>query len=286
MSEPPGPPEPPVRRGPAFEMPPPPRRLPPPERPTPTDPAQVSPPARRNTPAQWAFLAALVGVIGYFAVRGGSLQRADLVFFGVLIPSIILHEVSHGAAALLFGDRTAQEAGRLTLNPIKHIDPFWTVILPAMMVFYTGQAFGMAKPVPVNPGRMRSPRNHGMLTALAGPATNLVIAAVAWALYRLTYGSTDPTAPFRRTDTPLLAEVLFSLGLANVVLAVFNLIPIPPLDGSAVPERILPQRFLVPYLRLRQFSFFLFIGLFLLGSDVFGRVLDPFVELWFRLLFT
>jgi Zn-dependent protease len=80
--------------------------------------------------------------------------------------------------------------------------------------------------------------------------------------------------------------VLFSLGLANVVLAVFNLIPIPPLDGSSVVERVLPERLLASYLKLRQFSFFLFIGLFLLGSDVFGRILDPFVELWFDLLFT
>lgn len=222
----------------------------------------------------------------YFALRGGSLQRADIVFFAVLIPSIILHEVSHGAVALLFGDRTAQEAGRLTLNPLKHIDPFWTVILPAMMVFYTGRAFGMAKPVPVNPGRMRSPRNHGMFTALAGPATNLVIAAVTWVAYRAAYGSDDPAAPFRTPDTPLLAEVLFSLGLANVVLAVFNLIPIPPLDGSSVFERILPERMLIPYLKIRQFSFFLFIGLFLVGSDIFGRILDPFIDLWFRLLFS
>ena len=215
-----------------------------------------------------------------------------MVFFAVLLPSIVLHEVSHGAVARLFGDRTAQEAGRLTLNPLKHIDPFWTVLLPAMMVFYTGRAFGMAKPVPVNPGRMRSPRNHGMFTALAGPATNLVIAAVATVALRLRYPVKADLAEvvysilLRLDGTPLGAEVLFSLGLANVVLAVFNLIPIPPLDGSSVVERLLPARWLEPYLRLRQFSFFLFIGLFLLGSDVFGRILDPFIELWFDLLFS
>ena len=283
-------PEDPRRRGPDF-IPPAPR--PPPERVVPEvverggggiGPGEA-PEASGNKPHQWAVLALLVGVIVFFAVRGGSLQRADIVFFAVLIPSIILHEVSHGAAALAFGDRTAQEAGRLTLNPIKHIDPFWTVLLPAMMVFYTGRAFGMAKPVPVNPGRMRSPRNHGMFTALAGPATNIVIAALTWIAYRVAYGA-DPSAPLRSANTPLLAEVLFSLGLANVVLAVFNLIPIPPLDGSAVFERVLPTRLLVPYLRIRQFSFFLFIGLFLVGSDVFGRILDPFIELWFRLLFS
>lgn len=279
--------EPSHRRGPDF-VPPPPRA----ERVVPEvveggsrgiGPGEMASP--KNQPHQWVVLGLLIAVVVFFAIRGGSLQRADIVFFAVLVPSIILHEVSHGAAALAFGDRTAQEAGRLTLNPIKHIDPFWTVLLPAMMVFYTGRAFGMAKPVPVNPGRMRSPRNHGTLTALAGPATNIVIAALTWAAYQVAYGG-DPTAPFRSAATPLLAEVLFSLGLANVVLAVFNLIPIPPLDGSAVFERILPERLLVPYLRIRQFSFFLFIGLFLVGSDVFGRILDPFIELWFRLLFT
>ena len=274
-------PEDPRRRGPDFIAP----QVRPPSPPPPPPPAAAPAAPRQNQPYQYVVLGLLVAVVLFFALRGGSLGRADLVFFAVLIPSIILHEVSHGAVALLFGDRTAQEAGRLTLNPIKHIDPFWTILLPAMMVFYSGRAFGMAKPVPVNPGRMRSPRNHGMLTALAGPATNLVIAAVAWLAYRLTY-SGDLTGPFRSQHTPLLAEVLFSLGLANVVLAVFNLIPIPPLDGSSVFERILPERLLARYLRIRQFSFFLFIGLFLVGSDVFGRILDPFIELWFRLLFT
>ncbi len=226
----------------------------------------------RNRPHQYAVLALLGGILVFYAIRARVLDRGDLIFFGVLVPSIILHEVSHGAVALLFGDRTAQEAGRLTLNPIRHIDPFWTIILPAIMVFYTGRAFGMAKPVPVNQGRMRSPRNHGLLTSLAGPATNIVLAAVALAVFR--WGGPRGT----------MAEVVAIFGLANVILAVFNLLPIPPLDGSAVFERFLPVRWLTPYLQLRRYSFFLFIGLFLLAGDLLGRVLNPAVELWFRLL--
>ena len=228
----------------------------------------------------------------YFAFRGGSLRRGDLIFYAVLLPSIVLHEVSHGAVALVFGDRTAQRAGRLTLNPVRHIDPFWTVILPAMMVFTTGRAFGMAKPVPVNPGRMRSPRNHGMLTSLAGPATNIVIAAVAVLVLRVAYGGVP--FPFVQHDllddppfgnlAPTGAEVLYLVGLANVILAAFNLLPIPPLDGSAVPERLLPERWLVPYLRLRQFSFFIFIGLFLVGGDLLRSVFEPAIDLYERLL--
>ncbi|HUP85855.1 MAG TPA: site-2 protease family protein [Acidimicrobiales bacterium] len=286
MSTPPSPGDPgsgrvPEHRGPSFVVPPPARSE---GAPPPPPPRRA--PRQQNSPQQWVVLGLLVAVFAYFAVMGGSIDRSDLVFFAVLIPSIVLHEVSHGAAALLFGDTTAKDAGRLTLNPLKHVDPFWTILLPAMMVFSTHRAFGMAKPVPVNPGRMRSPRNHGLLTSLAGPATNITLAAVAWVAYRSAYGGLDPSAPFRQAHPPLLAEVLFGLGLANVVLAVFNLIPIPPLDGSAVLERVLPQRVLVPYLRLRRYSFFLFIGLFMLGSDVFGRILNPFIDLWLRLLFT
>lgn len=236
------------------------------------DPVAVTAPERRNTPRQYAVLALLVIGFGYFLIRNGSLQRSQLIYFGVLIPSIILHEVSHGAVALVFGDTTAKRAGRLTLNPIKHIDPFWTILVPAMMVLTTGQAFGMAKPVPVNPNAMRDPRNHGLLTSLAGPATNLVLAALAYVVFR----AVQPRGE--------MAEVIALFGVANVVLAVFNMLPIPPLDGSALVERLLPSRLLVPYLRIRKYSFFLFIGLFFVAGDLLGKVLDPAIDLWFRLL--
>jgi len=236
------------------------------------EPTAVTAPERRNTPRQYAVLAVLVLGFGYYLIANGSLQRNQLIYFAVLIPSIILHEVSHGAVALVFGDTTAKRAGRLTLNPIKHIDPFWTILVPAMMIFTTGQAFGMAKPVPVNPNGMRNPRNHGLLTSLAGPATNLVLAALAYVVFR----TVQPQGE--------MAEVIALFGVANVVLAVFNMLPIPPLDGSALVERLLPRRMLVPYLRVRQYSFFLFIGLFFVAGDLLGKVLDPAIELWFRLL--
>ena len=228
---------------------------------------------RQNRPYQYAVLALLLGGLLFFAIRARVLGREELIYFGVLIPSIILHEVSHGAAALAFGDTTAQRAGRLTLNPVRHIDPFWTILLPAMMVFYTGRAFGMAKPVPVNPLQMRSPRNHSLLTSLAGPATNVALAAVALVVFR----ALRPSGTWE--------EIIAIFGLANVILAVFNMLPIPPLDGSAVVERLIPARWLTPYLRLRQYSFFIFILLFFLSGDLLGRALDPAVDLWFRLLF-
>lgn len=194
------------------------------------------------------------------------------MLLAAVVPSIILHEVSHGVAALAFGDDTARRAGRLSLNPLRHVDPFGTVILPTLLALSGLSAFGYAKPVPVNPARMRRPRDHGLLTSLAGPATNVVIAlAVAGALRA-------------GVATGLAGEYLFYVGLVNVVLAAFNLIPVPPLDGSAVIERVLPRRWWGSYLRLRQYSMFVLIGLVLVVPGFLSRVFDPAVDWWVSLL--
>src|SRR5438270_8616755 len=113
------------------------------------------------------------------------LDRFTVIYFGALFLAIILHEIAHGVVALWFGDDTAKRAGRLTLNPIPHIDPFGTVLLPALMVLSTHAAFGYAKPVPVNPGRLRKPREQSLYVSLAGPATNITIALLAAAAYRI-----------------------------------------------------------------------------------------------------
>lgn len=217
--------------------------------------------------------------------------REAAIFLAALVPSVILHEVSHGVVALWFGDDTAKKAGRLTLNPIKHVDPFGTIILPAILIFVSGRPFGYAKPVPVNPRQLRSPRNHGLLVSLAGPLVNIVLAAIALGAFRLAFqaGATSfrtgdglviPTG----TSTPtLILEVLEVLGLVNVVLAVFNLIPVPPLDGSAVIERFIPAQFWAGYLRLRQYSMpVLFLVVFLRPQWLSG-LFNPAVELWWRL---
>jgi Zn-dependent protease len=221
---------------------------------------------------QYAVVAVLVAGVLVLALRNGALGRDGVIFFAVLVPSVILHEVSHGAVALLFGDHTAKEAGRLTLNPLAHIDPLWTIILPALMILSSGTAIGMAKPVPVNPRRMRRPRDHGLVVALAGPATNVVLAAIATVAFRV--------AEPRGT----VAEVLFTMGFANVFLAVFNLIPVPPLDGSAVLERLLPVRWLTPYLELRRYSFLILFALFFVFRGLFDRITEPALELWYRTL--
>lgn len=196
----------------------------------------------------------------------------DLVMLACVVPSIIVHEVSHGFVALMFGDDTAKRARRLTLNPLRHVDPFGTVLLPALLLLSGLPAFGYAKPVPVNVGRLRSPRNQGVVVSLAGPAVNVVVAAAcALALrYSLATGGGTLSA----------AGVVAVLGLVNTVLAAFNLIPIPPLDGSAVVERLLPARWWPQYLAVRRFAMPLLIVVVLVLPGGLGRLIQPAISLW------
>lgn len=199
-----------------------------------------------------------------------------VIVIAVLVPSVILHEVAHGVAALRFGDDTAQRAGRLTLNPIPHIDPFGTIILPALLAFTTGSAFGYAKPVPVRPGRMRRPRDHGLLTSLAGPATNIVLAVAAALVLR-------PLLPAGSDD--MLVQILYQFGVINVVLAAFNLLPIPPLDGSAVIERVLPRSLLPQWRQIQRWSMPIVLLLVLLLPGALRPLFTVAFGVWERLLF-
>ena len=212
------------------------------------------------------------GVVGWLAFRNGTLSTQTMLFFGALIPSVILHEISHGVFALAFGDDTAKRAGRLTLNPIAHIDPVWTLLIPGLLALAGAPVLGMAKPVPVSPRRMRRPKDHGLIVSLAGPATNIALALGAAAVYRLA-----------RPEGVAL-QVVLAVGVVNVVLAVFNLLPIPPLDGSAVIERFVPDRYLGSYLKVRQYAPVIFLLVFFLGGSILGRLMNPAVDLWLRLL--
>ena len=238
---------------------------------------------RRSSTAVVVVLLAIVA----FAIARGSihLSEGQVVFFAVLIPSIILHEVSHGYVAKLFGDDTAEKAGRLTLNPIAHIDPFGSIILPAILIFTAGAGFGYAKPVPVNPRKMRHPRNHSLLTSLAGPAVNIVLAVAVGLTVRftMTHGQIYDAVSGTR-GAPIGQVVLVNFGLVNVFLAAFNLIPIPPLDGSAVVERLLPLRLWPSYLRIRQYSMLLVFFVIFAYRGALDHVFNPAINLWSRLL--
>lgn len=229
---------------------------------------------------------AVLVVIGFELERHHALHSEELLFFLALIPTVILHEVSHGVVANWFGDDTAKRAGRLSLNPIRHIDPFGTVLLPILLIVTTHSAFGWAKPVPVRVDRLRHPRNEAVLVGLAGPVTNVILALIAGFLFRfIGFNTVTHLAdPGNIASWPLGDEFLFLFGIVNVIIAVFNLIPIPPLDGSAVLERLLPQRALPQYYQLRMLSMFLVIilvlfdpgalqGLFNWGTSWWGRII-------------
>ena len=149
----------------------------------------------------------------------------------ILILSVVIHEVAHGVAALSQGDRTAQYQGRLTLNPIKHLDPFGSVILPLMFALLPGSLmFGWAKPVPYNPYNLKNGRKSEFLVAFAGPLSNLLVAFLGAMAIRV-FGDILPNATL---------AIISSTILINIVLALFNLVPLPPLDGSKILLNILP----------------------------------------------
>lgn len=189
----------------------------------------------------------------------------------ILIFSIVLHELAHGFTADALGDPTARLQGRLTLNPIKHIDPIGSIIVP-LLTSLTGMTFGWAKPVPYNPYNLKNKRKGEFLIALAGPATNLLIAIIFGTILRFTVAKTGEFTPF--------AEITLYIVIINIVLAVFNLIPIPPLDGSKLLFSILPNQ----YGRLR-FLLEAYAPIWILVVVFFlWRVVSPIVPLVLKLV--
>jgi Zn-dependent protease len=188
-----------------------------------------------------------------------------------LIIAITFHEAAHGFVAHALGDNTAYERGRVSFNPLKHIDPFGTLILPAMLLLaHSPFLFGYAKPVPVNFRSLRNPRIDMVWVALAGPATNIALALVAAAAFHALGFLPENTAQW-------VADNLKNTLLINVVLAVFNMLPIPPLDGGRVAVGLLPRVLAAPLARLEPFGMLILIGILILlpivGSQ-FGLNLD------------
>lgn len=225
-----------------------------------------------------------------YAVRH-TLSSTTLVVFAVAVPSIILHEVAHGVTALAFGDDTAQKAGRLTLNPIRHVDPLGTLVLPGLLALAGWGAFGYAKPVPINPSRMRSPRNSSLVVSLAGPATNLALAGISILLLRFARPSGTPrmvdlvVANFGIPYLPITDRVIYLFGFVNVTLAVFNALPIPPLDGSAVVGRLLPPSALPGWYAFQRYAMPVLLLLVLLDPHNFlAHIFGPAQREWARLL--
>ncbi len=188
-----------------------------------------------------------------------------------LVFSIILHEVAHGYAAYRLGDPTARDAKRLTLNPLAHIDLMGSVLLPLFLVLVNSPILlGWAKPVPFNPGYFRDVKKGIMIVGIVGPATNLVLSAI--------------TAIALRTFNPggIIQLFLLHACIINMILAVFNLIPIPPLDGSRVAIGFMPTHLVPAYLRLERYGFLIIFALLYIGA--LDYILWPIASLLLRLL--
>ena len=216
----------------------------------------------------------------------------------LLIPSLIIaivfHEVAHGYAAKALGDPTASERGRLTLNPIRHVDPVGTLLVPGALALFGGPIFGWAKPVPVQQSRLDNPRYGMMAVAAAGPGSNFVLALVGAILLGLTmpvdlsYNS-DPMNPILLNaagEEQLLSTGLFFFILINIFLGLFNLLPIPPFDGSHIVGGLLPAKLRMRWYKLQQIGMILLIAL-IAASWVFGtgwiaQVVLPPVEFVLR----
>lgn len=213
--------------------------------------------------------------------RMAYIRPMDVLFIIiVLIVSVILHEVSHGYAANMLGDPTARLQGRLTLNPISHIDPIGSILIPAVLVVSQSPfMFGYAKPVPYNPYNLRNQRWGEAIVAVAGPLTNLGLALFFGLIVRLGVGADLPG------DFLLLAEKIVYI---NLFLACFNLIPIPPLDGSKVLSSVLPYKFQGVFQQLESLfagsGFFGLVLFLLMFSVLFAAPFQMFVNAIFVLI--
>jgi Zn-dependent protease len=210
-------------------------------------------------------------------------EKAQLIEVGCLIAVVILslgiHEYGHARVAYLCGDDTAKREGRMTINPVAHIDPFMTILLPAILYFSTGGRFmfGGARPVPVDPRRLRHPLRDMMFVAIAGPATNVILAVIFMLLAKASL------AHWGYDERELLPRVFDMSALLNLNLAVFNMLPIPPLDGSRVMTYLLPSSLREGYVALERFGLLLVIVFIYFIPGVRESVFDAMVWLYVQL---
>jgi len=197
----------------------------------------------------------------------------------ILFFSIVVHECSHGWVANRLGDPTARLSGRLTLNPLPHIDIMGTILLPLLLIITRSPIlFGWAKPVPINPYNFVNPRRDMMKVALGGPGSNFILALVAAGLFWLTNALVG-----YNISTQLWMNTLVFMGFINILLAVFNLVPIPPLDGSRIVSGLLPPRAAMTYERITPMGFF--IVFILLFTGVLWYLLGPVLNFFMHILF-
>lgn len=192
-----------------------------------------------------------------------------IIEIAIVMFSAVLHELAHGYAALYCGDHTAKNAGRLSLNPLKHLDPFGSVLLPIAMAFLHGPIFGYAKPVPVDPRQFAHPKKDTLLVSLAGPCSNILQALVGALIFRVL----PAFNPLLAVQAGWVFEILYLYVMVNLVLCFFNLLPIPPLDGSHIIAFFLNGKALYTYYQFQRYSMILLLVLLYLLPMVFR--IDP-----------
>lgn len=189
--------------------------------------------------------------------------------------AITVHEAAHGYAAKFFGDLTAERMGRITLNPFKHIDPIGTILLPALSIILGGVLFGWAKPVPVNFGQLRRPKQDMLWVALAGPASNFAM-AIVWGLVLARI------ALFPESAQAFLAQMSLAGIQINLVLLVLNLFPLPPLDGGRIAVSLLPMQAAIKFAQIERYGMLILIALLFTG--ILGVLLSPVLRFFQQLL--
>ncbi|MEW9898313.1 site-2 protease family protein [Chitinivorax sp. PXF-14] len=209
---------------------------------------------------------------------GGELNAVQTIAIYALpvLFAITVHEAAHAYAAKRHGDATAYMMGRMTLNPLKHIDPIGTVLIPLLAVTLGGFLFGWAKPVPINFSNLNNPKKDMVWVAAAGPGANLAMAFIWAMLYNL--AALNPTGYFA-LPLSLMAQAGIQI---NAVLMVLNLLPIPPLDGGRIAVGLLPRNLALPLARLEPYGMFILVGLMITG--ILGVIMRPFLAATFKLI--
>ena len=215
-----------------------------------------------------------------------NIARQIIVSAFPILIAIVFHELSHGFVANRLGDPTAKMMGRLTLNPIAHIDPIGTILMPLMLIIFTnGQfVFGYAKPVPINPMNFKNPKRDMAISAAAGPITNILLSILSIMILKFIIAPLSfvlPESISSAVMTPLIM-IFRSSVIVNVVLAAFNMIPIPPLDGGRVLIGFLPYKQAVSFSKIEPFGFIIVI--FLIATGIANYFVIPLVNLFLSLL--
>lgn len=204
-----------------------------------------------------------------------SLIQKIVIYALPVIFAITVHEAAHGYAAKYFGDMTAYKAGRISLNPMRHIDLFGTIILPALTLVLGGMLFGWAKPVPVDFNRLRNPKRDMLWVAAAGPASNFVMAILWVFVIKFSIGAPESIS------YPL--SVMGKAGITiNIVLMVLNLLPLPPLDGGRIAVSLLPMKYAMKFAQIERYGFIILIAL--MFSGVLNQILNPLINVVYSLI--